>query len=45
MWTTDDLNHVKRMVRLVRAGLKPPVAAAVARGETVIGPGIEVVIR
>jgi hypothetical protein len=43
-WSKAEVRVVHTMGRLVTAGLLPPVAAKVARGEREIAPGIRVVI-
>lgn len=41
-WPAEEVRVVAVMVRLVAAGLAPPVAAQVARGRVDIAPGVRV---
>ncbi len=44
IWSPVELAVAETMGRLVAAGITPATAARVARGETEIGPGIQVVV-
>ena len=45
LWAPEDVRRVRLMVRAVRSGLAPAVAAQVADGEREIGPGVLVSIE
>jgi len=45
LWAPEDVRRVRLMVRAVRSGLAPAVAARVADGEREIGPGVLVSIE